>query len=83
MLIKHIHDNWIVKGGRLIMGIDYYKENKPSHSWQEDCGINIMKMFPKENWITFFKKAGFNKTESWFNGGDGEWIGTLIVSGIK
>ena len=28
-----------------------------------------MKMFPKESWITFFKKAGFNKTESWFNGG--------------
>lgn len=83
MLIKHIHDNWIVKGGRLIMGIDYYKENKPSHSWQEDCGINIMKMFPKESWITFFKKAGFNKIESWFNGGDGEWNGTLIISGIK
>ena len=50
---------------------------------EEDCGINIMKMFPKESWITFFKKAGFNKTESWFNGGDGEWNGTLIVSGIK
>ena len=83
MLIKHIYDNWIVKGGRLIMGIDYYKENNPSHTWQKDCGISIMKMFPKETWIEFFKKAGFNKIEYWFNGKDGEWNGTLIVSGVK
>ena len=31
-LIKHFYSNWIKKGGRLIMGIDHYEENKPSHS---------------------------------------------------
>ena len=82
-LIKHIHDNWILKGGKLIMGIDYYKENKPSHTWQEDCCITTMKMFAKKDWLTFFKAAGFKNTESWFYGKDGDWNGTLIVSGVK
>ena len=83
LLTKHIYDNWLVEGGKLIMGIDYYHENKPSHTWQKDCGISIMKMFPKENWITFFKKAGFNKIESWFHGAEGDWNGTLIILGVK
>ena len=38
LLTKHIYDNWLVEGGKLIMGIDYYHENKPSHTWQKDCG---------------------------------------------
>ena len=82
-LIKHIYNDWLIKGGRLIMGIDYYKENIPSHTWQEDCNISTMKMFEKKDWIDFFKTAGFKKLDSWFYGKDGEWNGTLIISGIK
>ena len=82
-LIKHIYNDWLIKGGRLIMGIDYYKENVPSHTWQEDCNISTMKMFEKKDWIDFFKTAGFKKLDSWFYGKDGEWNGTLIISGIK
>tara|TARA_E500000331_G_scaffold176542_1_gene170260 strand:- start:574 stop:1182 length:609 start_codon:yes stop_codon:yes gene_type:complete len=82
-LIKHIYNDWLIKGGRLIMGIDYYKENVPSHTWQEDCNISTMKMFEKKDWIGFFKTAGFKKLDSWFYGKDGEWNGTLIISGIK
>ena len=82
-LIKHIYNDWLIKGGRLIMGIDYYKENIPSHTWQEDCNISTMKMFEKKDWIGFFKTAGFKKLDSWFYGKDGEWNGTLIISGIK
>ena len=37
----------------------------------------------KRNLDYIFKKAGYNKVESWFNGEDGEWNGTLIVSGVK
>ena len=82
-LIKHIYNDWLIKGGRLIMGIDYYKENIPSHTWQEDCNISTMKMFEKKDWIGFFETAGFKKLDSWFYGKDGEWNGTLIISGIK
>jgi SAM-dependent methyltransferase len=83
LLIKHVYESWIVSGGRLIMGIDFYKENTPSHTWQEDCCITTMKMFPQKEWIKFFKSAGFKKIDSWFHGKDGNWNGTLIVSGIK
>ena len=31
LLINHITKNWIKKEGRLIMGIDFYYENKASH----------------------------------------------------
>ena len=82
-LIKHIFKNWLIEGGQLIMGIDYYKENKPSHTWQEDCNISTMKMFEKKDWIGFFKTAGFKKLDSWFHGKEGKWNGTLIISGIK
>ena len=35
ILIGRIYDNWLDNGGRLIMGIDHYIENKPSHSWKD------------------------------------------------
>ena len=83
ILINHVYDNWLNNGGRLIMGIDHYKENKPSHTWKEDCCITIMKMFAKDDWVNFYKKAGFKNLESWYYGKDGDWNGTLIVTGIK
>mgnify|MGYP000464226867 CR=1 FL=1 len=50
LLIKHINNNWIKSGGRLIMGVDYYQENEASHSWQKDCGISIMKLHSEKEW---------------------------------
>ena len=82
-LIQHVYENWILEGGRLIMGIDYYHENKPSHTWKEDCCITTMKMFTKNDWVNFFKTTGFKNIESWYHGKDGDWNGTLIVTGIK
>ena len=83
LLVKHINNNWIKSGGRLIMGIDYYHENKPSHTWKEDCCITTMKMFTKNDWVNFFKTTGFKNIESWYHGKDGDWNGTLIIHGTK
>tara|TARA_B100000575_G_scaffold146900_1_gene117258 strand:- start:18668 stop:19276 length:609 start_codon:yes stop_codon:yes gene_type:complete len=83
LLIEHIYTNWIKNGGRLIIGVDFYTENKPSHSWQKDNSISIMKLFTKEEWKSFFKKSGFKEIVSWYYGKDDEWNGTLIVSGVK
>ena len=54
LLINHITKNWIKKEGRLIMGIDFYYENKASHSWPEDCCITIMKHHSEKEWNRFF-----------------------------
>ena len=68
LLIQHIYNNWIEPGGRLIMGIDFYTENIPSHSWPKDCAISIMQLFSEKEWAGFFKSAGFERgkiLETW------------------
>ena len=64
------------------MGIDFYIENKTSHSWQKECGISIMKLYSEIEWKKFFKNAGLSKVESWRHGESKDWGGTLIVTGV-
>ena len=65
------------------MGVDYYQENKSSHSWQNECGISIMKLYSEKEWKRFFENAGLKDVTSWRHGQDKEWGGTLIVTGIN
>jgi trans-aconitate methyltransferase len=83
ILVNHIYNNWLNVGGRLIMGIDHYKENKPSNNWKEETSISIMQLFSENTWLDFFKTAGFVNIESWCYGKKDEWNGTLIVTGVK
>ena len=83
VLIKHVYNNWLNKEGRLIMGIDHYKENKPSNNWKEETSISIMQLFSEKTWLDFFRKAGFINIESWCYGKKDEWNGTLIITGVK
>ena len=82
-LIQNIFDFWLSPGGKLIMGIDFYLENKSCHTWQEDCGVSIMKLFPKDTWIEYFKSAGFKNITSHNLGVKENWEGTLVVMGEK
>ena len=83
ILISRIYDNWLKNEGRLIMGIDHYLENKPSHSWKKDISITTMQLLSKNTWLNFFESAGFSDIEYWYFGKKGEWNGTLIITGIK
>ena len=82
-LINDIFNFWLKPNGRLIVGIDFYFENKISHSWPESCGINGMKLFSEKDWVNFFKSAGYNDIKSWRYGEKEDWKGTLVVTGIK
>ena len=82
-LINEIYNHWLKPNGRLIIGIDFYFENKISHSWPESCGIKDMKLFSEKDWINFFKGAGYNDIKSWRYGEKEDWKGTLIITGIK
>ncbi len=82
-LIEHIYLSWLKKNSRLIIGIDYYYENKTSHSWPNDCGISIMSLFSEKKWKNFFSEVGFKKIKSWKVGKKKDWNGTLIITGIK
>ena len=57
---QDIFDSWINPVGKLIMGIDFYYENTSCHTWQEDCGVSIMQLFPKHTWINYFNKLFHN-----------------------
>ena len=76
--IANIYKNWIKENGRLIVGLDFYKENTVSHSWPEDCGVSIMQLLPEATWIGFFKEAGFSNVQSWRVDVKENWAGTLV-----
>jgi SAM-dependent methyltransferase len=82
-LISYIYSNWLKDNGRLIIGIDFYFENTISHSWPDECGVSIMKLFTENEWIKFFNQAGFKNVTSWRFGKKRGWAGTLIITGIK
>ena len=82
-LIKHIFNYWLKKNSRLIIGIDFYKENKVSHSWPEKTGVSIMELKSENTWKRYFKESGFKNVESWRVGKKENWGGTLIITGNK
>ena len=83
ILIQSIFDSWLNPQGRLIIGIDFYFENSICHTWQEDCNVSIMKLFSKNIWIDYFKKAGFKNVSCCHIGAKGKWKGTLVLMGVK
>jgi len=83
ILIQHVLDNWLKPTGYLIVGVDFYKENEPSLSWQKDCGISTMTLFSEKEWLSAFEISGFKNVKSWHHGAKDNWSGTLILSGEK
>ena len=82
-LIDNVYKNWLNQDGRLIIGIDFYKENKTSHDWSESCGIKNMKLLSEREWLSFFMNSGFKNVKTWKNGPKKDWEGTLIITGEK
>ena len=82
-LITHIYNNWLQFNSRLIIGMDFYSENKASHSWPDKTGVSIMELLPEKTWIEYFKESGFKNVESWRIGKSESWEGTLVVTGNK
>ena len=82
-LTRHIYQSWLTKNSRLIIGIDFYKENLISHSWPEDTGVSIMKLFSENEWKEFFLNSNFTNVRSWRVNQRKDWEGTLIITGEK
>ena len=81
--LENVYNCWLTKGGLLILGLDFYKENTVSHSWPEDCGVSIMRLFSEKHWIKLFRKAGFKEVESTRFDLKENWSGTLILKGKR
>lgn len=81
--LHNIYSSWLKPGGLLIVGLDFYEENKVSHSWPHDCDISIMRLMSEKTWVKMFKQAGFKNVTSLRFGAKKDWAGTLILKGIK
>lgn len=80
-LIERIMDYWLKPGGRLIMGVDHYKENKPSLDWEDKLDTRLTTLSESE-WKAGFDCAGFTQVKTWRVGKKGDWGGTLVVTGL-
>ena len=81
MILHKIH-NLLKDKSMLIFGIDHYKENVPSLSWESEIGIKTKTRSINE-WVDLVKNIGF-KNIQWlqYNSKD-DWAGTLIISAMK
>ncbi|MBT3179308.1 MAG: class I SAM-dependent methyltransferase [Candidatus Marinimicrobia bacterium] len=79
-LIRHMALNCLKPGGEMIMGVDFYLENKKSHSWPVDLNTH-MSLFSEHDWVTMFKTNGFNQVQSFRVNVNNEFPGTLVVRG--
>ena len=80
--IKKIYTDYLNSSGIFIFGIDHYLENKQSISWPEDVGVN-MNTKPIHFWKDSMLNAGFRNIKISQAGAENDWLGTLVVSGIK
>ena len=77
-----IKENWLLEGGRVIIGVDHYLENKPSLNWAEENGIEFMTTLSESQWLQLFVDAGLTDLKSWRIDAKGDWAGTLALSGV-
>ncbi|MDA0758170.1 MAG: class I SAM-dependent methyltransferase [Bacteroidetes bacterium] len=82
-VLKNIHKNWLNDNGRLIIGVDFYFENKTSHDWPKKTNVSIMTLLTTKQWEKVLINSGFKNIESWTYGESDNWNGTLILSGTK
>jgi len=79
-LLKHIYDFWLKKGGTLIVGVDFYKENIISHSWSESLNTT-MTLLSKKEWFKCFTQSGFSNVELSQINSSNDFEGTLVIKG--
>jgi len=80
ILVNHVKENWLETKGRLIIGIDYYKENEGCHNWAENVGTS-MKMLSRKDWVNIFLSSGLSNIKHWLSCPNNGFLGTLVITG--
>ena len=78
--LNHIKEHWLQSKGRLIIGVDYYKENQGCHTWSENVGTP-MKMLSRKDWVDIFITSGLSNIKHWLSCPNNDFIGTLVITG--
>ena len=56
-LILHMKDKWLKPNGKLIMGLDFYKENSDCHDWPKQLDTQ-MTLLSINQWVGLLKNCG-------------------------
>lgn len=80
--LKNLHNDWLIQGGCLVLGLDHYIENKSSLSWPESLGLQLATLSIEE-WKNGLKSAGFSDIKTFQVGKNNDWAGTLVLIGTK
>ena len=81
-MLKTFYNSWLNHKGIFIAGIDYYLENKDSHSWPERLNVHMTKL-SIEDWKKGMLDAGFKDVEIHQVAANNDFIGTLVMFGKK
>ena len=81
-ILKKVVSEWLTDGGRLIIGIDHYYENKDSHSWEEKLQTPML-MLKESEWLDLFISSGLSEIKSWRSNQAQNWAGTLVLTGKR
>jgi len=81
-MLKEIYDSWLNHNGIFVAGIDYYLENKNSHIWPERLNVH-MTLHSIEEWKNGLLNAGFKNVEIHQVASKEDFIGTLVMIGMK
>ena len=77
--LQTLHDEWMLPGGRLVIGVDHYTENPASHDWGPSLNVH-MALLSMDDWTSGLKDAGFTDITTMQVGAKEDWAGTLVLT---
>ena len=82
--IKSTHDDWLLDGGTIAIGMDHYLENESSLSWSDSMNLKLATR-SIQDWLFEFKKAeDYYLLKAKFMKVGGVMIGNDVkLSGVK
>ena len=81
-LILHMRDKWLKPNGKLIIGLDFYKENADCHNWPKKLNTKMTLLSIKE-WTRILKNCGLGDIKNYQTNSSDSFEGTLILYAKK
>ena len=81
-LILHMKDKWLKPNGKLIMGLDFYKENSDCHDWPKQLDTQ-MTLLSINQWVGLLKNCGLKDVISYQTNTNDSFEGTLVLYAKK
>ena len=81
-LILHMKDKWLKPNGKLIIGLDFYKENTDCHNWPKKLNTKMTLLSIKE-WTRILKNCGLEDIKNYQTNSSDSFKGTLILYAKK